>query len=460
MDLKRERSVGMVELNTSELASWAMQASLEFGHEVQHACRWPEPIEWISMTQQQRARSMRLMAILKSTFSGHPRTSTLISAFSEGIVLSSSGMESNVGLQASNGFELMRQLTLEYSVKTRSEALSFRSAIANRTFTLSASETSPASVVTDTIRRLDYEAARFQKLLGTLPKNIDVTGLQLAEPDLLAIMLRSLPEAVRNFVLHHAGGDTYQSFRSAAQRWEQQQRMFQEFHTKKGISQVVDGAEWYDVSGDTEYHIEAVQGDRCGKCGSRKHSSESCQVDLAKVKCFRCQEFGHVGLNCPKNRENGKGKKGLSKGVQKGDRFEKGKSKSKSSKGSGSKGKPGKGFGKKGKLNEVSWNEEDSWWYDSEWDPHEHDWSWGVEQVGWNEGFYDSDWTWNEGSNWSEAAVWNETKGSEETGKHVEDEKSGSKTVGSLTLHAIFHESFCEEEFFMWDRCVCSRLVV
>ena len=29
----------------------------------------------------------------------------------------------------------------------------------------------------------------------------------------------------------------------------------------------------------------------------------------------------------PKNRENGKGKKGLSKGVQKGDRFEKGKSK-------------------------------------------------------------------------------------------------------------------------------------
>ena len=199
---------------------------------------------------------MRLMAILKSTFSGHPRTSTLISAFSEGIVLSSSGMESNVGLQASNGFELMRQLTLEYSVKTRSEALSFRSAIANRTFTLSASETSPASVVTDTIRRLDYEAARFQKLLGTLPKNIDVTGLQLAEPDLLAIMLRSLPEAVRNFVLHHAGGDTYQSFRSAAQRWEQQQRMFQEFHTKKGISQVVDGAEWYDVSGDTEYHIE------------------------------------------------------------------------------------------------------------------------------------------------------------------------------------------------------------
>ena len=34
-----------------------------------------------------------------------------------------------------------------------------------------------------------------------------------------------------------------------------------------------------------------------------------------------------MGLNCPKNRESGKGKKGFSKG----DRFEKGKSKGKSS---------------------------------------------------------------------------------------------------------------------------------
>ena len=142
-------------------------------------------------------------------------------------------------------------------LKTIIEALSFRSSIANRSFVLSANETSPSSVVTDPIRRLDY--ARFQKLVGTLPNNIDVTGLHLAEPDLLAILLRSLPEAVRNFVLHHAGGDSYyQSFRVAAQRWEQQQRMFQEFHTKKGISQTEDGVEYYDVSGDGNYHIDAV----------------------------------------------------------------------------------------------------------------------------------------------------------------------------------------------------------
>ena len=68
-------------------------------------------------------------------------------------------------------------------------------------------------------------------------------------------------------------------------------------------------------------------------------------------------------------------------------------------------------------------------------DPHEHDWSWGVEQVGWNEGFYDNDWTWHEGSNWSEAAVWNETKGSEESERHVDDGKNGS-TMWKYGVHS------------------------
>ena len=55
----------------------------------------------------------------------HPRTLTLINAFSEGINLCNADVGVNAELQASNGFELVRQLTLEYSIRTRSEALSF-----------------------------------------------------------------------------------------------------------------------------------------------------------------------------------------------------------------------------------------------------------------------------------------------------------------------------------------------
>ncbi len=70
----------------NDLTAWAMQASLELGHEIQQACKWHEPIQWLSMNPQQRSRSMHLMAILKSSFGNHARTCTLINAFSEGII--------------------------------------------------------------------------------------------------------------------------------------------------------------------------------------------------------------------------------------------------------------------------------------------------------------------------------------------------------------------------------------
>ena len=68
--------------------------------------------------------------MLRSAFGSHPRTLTLINAFSEGINLCSADVGVNTELQASNGFELVRQLTLEYSIRTRSEALSSRTALA------------------------------------------------------------------------------------------------------------------------------------------------------------------------------------------------------------------------------------------------------------------------------------------------------------------------------------------
>ena len=88
------------------------------------------------MTSARRARAMRLGAILKSTMQDHPRTANLINAFGEGVSLD----ESSVGLnlqQLGNGFELLRQLTVEFSLRTRAEALSLRTQFASRSFVLS-----------------------------------------------------------------------------------------------------------------------------------------------------------------------------------------------------------------------------------------------------------------------------------------------------------------------------------
>ena len=84
--------------------------------------------------------------MLRSAFGNHPRTLTLINAFSEGINLCSADVGVNTELQASNGFELVRQLTLEYSIRTRSEALSFRTALAGKSFALHGNETSASSL--------------------------------------------------------------------------------------------------------------------------------------------------------------------------------------------------------------------------------------------------------------------------------------------------------------------------
>ena len=66
------------------------------------------------------------MAILQNAFKSHARTLTLINAFGEEINLSNADVGASPKLQASNGFELIRQLTLEYSIRTQSKAFFLR----------------------------------------------------------------------------------------------------------------------------------------------------------------------------------------------------------------------------------------------------------------------------------------------------------------------------------------------
>ena len=222
---------------------------------------------------------------------------------------------------------------MEYSLRTRSEGLSFRTALPHKSFSLHASETSPSTVVTDTIRKIDYENARYVKLLGTLASSIDATGLQVAEADLVAVLLRSLPEAVRTFCLHHTSGETCQNFRAAAFEMGTTTKGIAEFQPKKQLYQLGNksesAVEYYDMTasdGTGEWNLDAVgnSGHRCTKCGSRKHGASMCDADLTQVRCFKCQIFGHISANCPD--KSGKGK-GDGKGVIKGKGKTKGKSK-------------------------------------------------------------------------------------------------------------------------------------
>jgi len=122
---------------------------------------------------------------------------------------------------------------------------------------------------------MDYEAARFSRLLGTLPMQVDTTGPKLADSDMLVVLLKSLPEAVNNYVLHHSSADTYESYRNAAMRWEEQHRLFSDFEstgTGKKLNSLEGNTGYYSLE---EFGVDTVEG-RCGKCG-RRHTAGSCR---------------------------------------------------------------------------------------------------------------------------------------------------------------------------------------
>ena len=67
----------------------------------------------------------------------------LVSAFVEGVHLHKQGVgheNEDMRGQSANGYELLRQLTFEYSLRTRAEVLSLRSLFASRSYVLSAAE--------------------------------------------------------------------------------------------------------------------------------------------------------------------------------------------------------------------------------------------------------------------------------------------------------------------------------
>ena len=332
----------------SQFRSWIALASDVFAFEIESAIRHPDELHMGGLKPAQQLRSSRLLAMLQQIFTPYPRAHMLIQAYVEGI-----GVDGIfVAHRGTSGFEALRLLGKEFSLRTRAEASFFRAEVMKRTYKAENSSTQ----ISDVVRKMDVDLSRYRKLVETLPVTASRDGLEIASADLTLILLRSLPGDCRSYVMLHSKDESYTELRAAAIRFEAQQRLFTELGASMtgsgrghGVFQVQgDGAE-EEGEDPEDLYVEAVGkggASKCHRCGKAGHMQKDCPTDMTQVKCFRCGQSGHIGSNC-------RSPKAKAKALPKA----KPKAGNKGSPRKTTKGKGG-GKGKKGKLNEVGEAEE------------------------------------------------------------------------------------------------------
>ena len=98
--------------------------------EIEQSTKWPSEIVYSTLTPGQQARSSRLFALLKVAFANHDRSDSLIRAFEAGCAVHNSPQKPF----GSCGYELIRVLALEFSLRTRTEAICLRAELLRREF--------------------------------------------------------------------------------------------------------------------------------------------------------------------------------------------------------------------------------------------------------------------------------------------------------------------------------------
>ena len=167
-----------------QFRSWIALASDVFAFEIESAIRHPDELHMGGLKPAQQLRSSRLLAMLQQIFTPYPRAHMIIQAYVEGI-----GVDGIfVAHRGTSGFEALRLLGKEFSLRTRAEASFFRAEVMKRTYKAENTSTQ----ISDVVRKMDVDLSRYRKLTDTLLSRRSRDSLGRFNFDLAEIPARRL----------------------------------------------------------------------------------------------------------------------------------------------------------------------------------------------------------------------------------------------------------------------------
>ena len=279
-------------------------------------CRSPEQV----------MRSKRLFHILQQQFTGYSKIENLVRS-----------QISATGITDSNGFELLRLIRKEFSLMSRTEALSYREQCLKFRVKRSTEH------LLDIIREVEAEIESFHAMLDASVIVHQLVDVRISEGDQFLLYLRNLPSKVQEFLQLHQNATTVLQLKLGVQDYYIRTRV-------QGDLGSVHVAQPVQKAGD-------LKDKTCFNCGKKGHLAENCPEPK---KCSHCGKKGHVAKDCwekhPDKKPKPKPKSQSSNPKGKGDKDKKQQS---GGRGRGKGGRKAKGRGRGNKFRTVDGEEEE-----------------------------------------------------------------------------------------------------
>ena len=278
------------------LTGWLSLIHASFPGEIREVIGRQVPLLQDDLSKEQNQRAQRLYYILQQTFGGFHRVRNLMKVY-----------EGETGLGSSNGYEMLRRLRQEFSLQTRSEALTVKSEVLSF-------KVKHYDNLLDLLRQVDAKVFHFRQLLDTYPVRAQVADIEIGDSDLYLVLLRNLPQNVREFAQLH-GGETVHEVRNAVLLYHNRTKLVGDVGKVHSFDVEVKG-KGKEKGKDSGKGKSKDSGKGKGGKPSRSSSRDSqCRQDWTdKCKkeglCFKCGKTGHSSRNCPQSRSASPGGKG------------------------------------------------------------------------------------------------------------------------------------------------------